>query len=534
MELARPPRGRRGATINPARELAAFRDPAAFLRAPIALLLHSRLEWRREVTLRIALALLPCAVLVLHLREVLGSSASSWVVPLAMTAVNALLVISLAREVLRGRGFLVFWALYSLLWIAAAWHGVHFHSAPRPAALFMNLDEIAQTPLPDWSEIPWGILAAALALGWLARTPSPRGRDLRLTTLAAAMAFGALHTIGLFRYQTADMLRFSSYDDLVRTQGLEGAAILDGVDLLREPDGAEVFRQLRIDAAERPAAPLPLDPVGVDRVVIVQIESLDRDALTPEVAPNLLRLWNGATHGLVNTMHSSVSGSSGADFQLLTGLRPLTRTPPYRLTWDEDGSGLPAYAASKGFAFHAYHGNNRHFWNRGPFFAALGVDFHSGELLEQTEFSRWGKADGDLFRYAAASIREQRRAVHFLITLSSHAPYDLVDPAAHQQSAPVLTRYLESISYVDAALGDFLQQLPSDGRSLVALYGDHTSGLFDAAADRPVPLILGMVAGDRSLAPLASGGSEVHELAGVLELAALNRYVKDSLDASAR
>ena len=492
------------------------------------------MEWRREMALRVGLALFPCSVLVLHLRELLGPSASSWVVPLAMTAVNALLVISLARELLRGRGFLVFWTLYSLVWIATAWHGVHFHGAPRPAALFMNLDEIAETPLPDASEIPWSIVAAALVLGWLARTPSPGGRDLRLATLAVALAFVALHTAALFRYQTADMLRFSQYDDLVRTQGLEGAAILDSVDLLREPDGAEVFRDLRIDAAERPAAPLPLDPVRVDRIVIVQVESLDRGALTSDVAPNLLKVWNGATHGLLNTLHSSVSGSSGADFQLLTGLRALTRMPPYRLAWDEDGAGLPAYAASKGFAFHVYHGNDRNFWNRGPFFAALGVDFHSGESLPKTEFSRWGKADGDLFRYAAASIRGQGRAVHFLITLSSHAPYDLVDPAAHLQGAPVITRYLKSIAYVDAALGAFLNELPKDGKSLVALYGDHTSGLFDTGAQTPVPLILGVLASDGSLAPLAAGGADIHELAGVFELPALNRYVKDSLDASAR
>jgi hypothetical protein len=498
------------------------------------MLVHSRPEWRSEVALRTALALLPCAVLVLHLQEVLGRSASSWVVPLAMAAVNALLVISLARELLRGRSFLVFWALYSLTWIAVAWHGVHFHSAPRPAALFMNLDEISQTPLPDWREIPWGVVAAALGLGWLARTPSPRGRDQRLATLAAVLAFAVLHTAALFRYQTADMLRFSAYDDLVRTQGLEGAAILDGVDLLRGPDGAEIFRDLRIDAAERPATPLPLDPVGVDRIVIVQIESLDEEALTTEVAPNLLRLWNDATHGLVNPMYSSLAGSSGADFQLLTGLRPLPRVPPYRLTWDHDDAGLPAYAVSKGFAFHAYHGNDRHFWNRGPFFAALGVDFHSGESFPATELSRWGKADGDLFRYAAAFIREQGRAVHFLITLSSHAPYDLVDPAAQQPGAPVITRYLESIAYVDAALGTFLQQLPKDGRSLVALYGDHTSGLFDSGAETPVPLILGVLASDGSLAPLTAGGRDVHQLPGVFELPALNRYVKDSLDASAR
>lgn len=497
-------------------------------------LLHSRPEWRREAALRAVLALLPCAVLVLHLRELLGSSVSSCVVPLAMAAVNALLVISLARDLLPSRGFRVFWALYSLFWIAVAWHGVHFRSAPRPAALFMNLDEISQTPWPDFSEIPWIVLAAALGLGWLARTPSPRSQDQRRVTLAAAFAFAALHMVALFRYQTAYMLRFSAYDELVHTQGLDVAAILDSVYLLREPNGAAVFRALRIDAAERPAAPFPLDPVLVDRIVIVQIESLDRDALTKEVAPNLLRAWNDGTHGLVNTLHSSVSGSSGADFQLLTGLRPPARTPPYRLAWDHDAGALPTYAASKGFGFHAYHGNNRHFWNRGPFFAALGVDFHSGELLPKTEFSRWGKADGDLFRKATASIREQRRAVHFLITLSSHDPYDLVDPAAHLQGASVITRYLKSIGYVDAALGAFLQQLPRDGSSLVALYSDHTSGLFGTGVETPVPLILGVLASDGSLAPLAASGRDVHDLPGVSELPALNRYIKDSLDASAR
>jgi len=486
------------------------------------------------MALRAALALLPCLVFVLHLRDLLGSSAASWLVPLTMTTVNALLLISLAREFLRPRGLLVFWTLYSVIWIVTAWHGVHFHSAPRPAALFMNLDEISQTPLPDWSEIPWTVIVAALGLGWAARTPAPGGRDQRLATLAVASAFIALHAIALLHYQTANMLRFSQYGDLVRTQGLEGAAVLDGVDLLREPNGAEIFHGLRVDAAENPAEPLPLDPVTFDRIVIVQIESLDREALTNDVAPNLLRLWNDGTHALVNTMHSSLSGSSGADFQLLTGLRPMTRTPPYRLAWDEDGAGLPAYSASKGFPFHAYHGNDRHFWNRGPFFAALGIDFHSGESFPQTEFSRWGKADGDLFRYAAASIGKQRGGVHFLITLSSHAPYDLVDPPAHQEGATVLGRYRESIAYVDAGLGTFLKQIPNDDRTLVALYSDHTSGLFDPGAERPVPLILGVLTSDGSLAPLAAGGRDVHELAGMFELSSLNRYVKDSLDASAR
>ena len=489
------------------------------------------------MALRVSLALLPCLVVVLHLREVLGRGPSFWVVPLAMAFVNALAAVSIAREALRGRRFLVFWAVYALAWTAVAWHGVHFHRPPRPAALLMNFEEIAETPLPDFSEIPWGIAAVALALGWLARRPSPRGRDLRLVTLAAALLFVALHGAAFLRYHTRDMLRFSEYRDLVRTQGLEGAVILDGIDLLREPDAERVFGDLRLEAADNPPAPIPLDPVAADRIVIVQLESVDREALTPVFMPNLFRLWGGATHGLLDPLRTSVSGSSSADFQLLTGLRPRTAVPVYRLTWDRDGSALPAYAASRGFAFRAYHGNDRHFWNRGTFFSSLGVDFRTAESIPEREFSRWGKADGDLFRYAAREIGRSPRAVHFLITLSTHAPYDLVDPAAHLEGAPVRTRYLESVRYLDGALGSFLESLPAQSRTLVALYSDHTSGVFDSAGtveEAAVPLILGMLGPQGSLAPLTRAQRPVHELAGAWELPALHRFLRDSLDASAR
>jgi hypothetical protein len=497
----------------------------------------ARPEWRREVSLRLALALLPCLVLVVHQRAVLGHGPKAWVVPLMMALANALVVVSIARDTLRGRRFLVFWSLYALAWTIVAWHGLHFHRPPRPAALFMNLGEIWETPLPDWREMPWSIAAVAIGLGWLARRPSPPGRDLRLATLAAVVLFAGLHVRAFLRYRTADMLRYSEYRDLVRTQGLEGAVVLDGLELLRGPDSASIFRDLRLIAASAPPTPIPVDPVAADRMVIVQLESLDREALTPEVAPNLLHLWNTTTRGLLDPLRASVSGSSSADFQLLTGLRPLTPIPVYRLAWDRDRSGLPAYAASRGFGFHAYHGNDRQFWNRGPFFSALGVDFRTSESIPETEYSRWGRADGDLFRYGAAQVRTSGRAVHFLITLSTHAPYDLVLPAAHSEGAPVKTRYLQSVGYLDAALGRFLQALPKDGTTLVALYSDHTSSLFDsdgANEEGTVPMMLGVLAPDGSLRPLARGGHPVQALPGSYELPALHQFLKGCLDASAR
>jgi len=125
-----------------------------------------------------------------------------------------------------------------LAWIAVAWHGAHFHRPPRPAALLMNLEEILETPLPAWSEMPWPALAGFLGLGWRAHKLSPPRAALRLATAAAGMVFIVVHGVALLRYRTADMLRFSQFDDLVRTQGLEGAVVLDGLELLRGPDSA--------------------------------------------------------------------------------------------------------------------------------------------------------------------------------------------------------------------------------------------------------------------------------------------------------
>jgi hypothetical protein len=497
----------------------------------LTLVAASRPEWRREVAVRVVLALLPCAVLVLQLRPVLGSFHGAWVVPLAMALGNALMIVSLARESLRGRWFLAFWIPYALAWIAVAWHGTHFHRPPRPAALLMNLGEISRVPLPGWHEVPWVIVGAALALAWLAGRRSPPGRDLRLAALAALGLCAALQA-----YQTRDMLHFSEYRDLVRTHGLEGAVTLDALELLRSGNRAGVLAELRRDAVENPASPIPLDPVRMDRAIIVQVESLDVEALTPEVAPALTRAWGTATRGLVTSERTSVSGSSSADYQLLTGLRPRSGIPVYRLGWDGEGETLPAHAAARGFRFHAYHGNDRNFWNRGPFFSAIDADFHSAESIPETEFSRWGRADGDLYRHAFVQIARERRAVHFLITLSTHAPYDLVIPPGPLEHAPVKTRYLSSVTYADAALDAFLRRLPREGTTLVAMYGDHPSGVFenaDPSEEPKVPLILGVLAPDGSLRPLTRAGHPVQALPGTYELPALHRFLESCLDASA-
>jgi hypothetical protein len=493
--------------------------------------------WRGELALRIALAILPCAVLLLRVPAVLGRTTTSWIVPLTMTFANAFLAVSIARQALTRKGFLAFWAIYGLLWSVVAWHGFHFHGPPRPAALLLNLREISQTPLPGWAEVPWASLAGALGLAWVARWPAAASPHLRRATAVAMLAFVALHSASFFRYRTRDTMRLSAYTELVRTHGLEVAIILDALALSLMPDTAGVLDDLRRDVASRPPRSLPLEPVAADRIVLVQLESLDREAFSLEATPNLLRLWSSTTHGLVDPQRTSVSGSAGADFQLLTGLRPAAGIPVFRIDWDRDRSGLPAIAASVGFEFHVYHGNDRHFWNRDRFLAAMGATFHSSDAIPQTESTRWGRTDGDLFRHAGAQIRKTGRAVHFLITPSTHAPFDLLDSTMDVAGLTLLERYLRSVAYLDEALGAFLASLPREGTTLVFLYGDHSSGLFGPwlpESEPAVPMILGSLGADGSLAPLQWQGHEVGAMPDVYELPSLHRYIKDCLDASAR
>ena len=93
------------------------------------------------------------------------------------------------------------------------------------------------------------------------------------------------------------------------------------------------------------------------------------------------------------------------------------------------------------------------------------------------------------------------------------------------------------MSYLDAALTRFLESLPRDGVTMVVLYSDHPSTLFvgsTSVEEATVPMMLGVLAEDGSLAPLGRHGRPVHALPGTYELTALHKYLEDCLDASAR
>jgi len=81
--------------------------------------------------------------------------------------------------------------------------------------------------------------------------------------------------------------------------------------------------------------------------------------------------------------------------------------------------------------------------------------------------------------------------------------------------------------------GGSSRRVPKDGATLVVLYSDHESIVHGGGDEASVPMILGRLSGDASLAPLSRQGRPVQALEGVYEVSSLHRYLKDCLDATA-
>lgn len=90
---------------------------------------------------------------------------------------------------------------------------------------------------------------------------------------------------------------------------------------------------------------------------------------------------------------------------------------------------------------------------------------------------RWGVRDREMMRVAADRLlAHEGKIFQFIITLSSHSPFDFIDPE-DEEIAPGAEyrrwRYFNSIRYADRALQDFYERVPEG--TLLVIYGDHES-----------------------------------------------------------
>ncbi|WP_404304869.1 LTA synthase family protein [Neorhodopirellula lusitana] len=218
-----------------------------------------------------------------------------------------------------------------------------------------------------------------------------------------------------------------------------------------------------------------------DKVAIVQVESLDFDVIQSNVdgvpvMPFLRELQNQSMRYSVKPFHNT--GSSEADFSMLTTATPNGRVNPFQIYGFPYDNAFPWLAKERGYAPIAFHGNTGEFFHRRKAYSQMGFSkLYFTEELEPLEVT--GRWDHELLNFSADLLQKATEpTLHFVITITSHGPFDRLSEAdreIYSQPSNVQQRYLNSMRYVDRALERYIEQLP-DGTTVV-MYGDHESNV---------------------------------------------------------
>ncbi|MGM0805744.1 MAG: LTA synthase family protein [Bacillota bacterium] len=225
-------------------------------------------------------------------------------------------------------------------------------------------------------------------------------------------------------------------------------------------------------------------------LIMVQLEAyqnyiIDKKVNGQEITPNLNKLKKDALY-FNDIHHQTASGrTSDAEFSTNASLFPLATGSAYVRFPRNEYDSLPALFKQNGYDTAAFHAYKPGFWNRYIVYPNLGFnEFHSLEDYEEGEQIGWALGDESFFLQSTDKMKKMKDPFYsFLIALTSHYPYTM--PAKYQTlklddvGDANLRNYLQSVHYVDQAIGTFIDQLKKDGlwdNSVVVFYGDHDSG----------------------------------------------------------
>lgn len=261
-----------------------------------------------------------------------------------------------------------------------------------------------------------------------------------------------------------------------------GYAVAWGAEMLwfdREALLAEATEKARAKSDTLTAVEEPFE-LG-RHVAVVQVESLDFAAVEAHVdgqpvMPFLRSLRDASMLYSVRPFHAA--GSCDADFSLLMAATPIGRFNPFQVMGFSYGDALPRLARERGYRSVAIHGNTGEFFQRRRAYEQMGFD----ELLFMEELTPQGVAgawDDQLLAHSAKLLAAaDEPTLHFVITITSHTPFDKLPPDNRElfrEPRTVAHRYLNSMRYVDRALERYMAALPAG--TTVVLYGDHESNV---------------------------------------------------------
>lgn len=248
-----------------------------------------------------------------------------------------------------------------------------------------------------------------------------------------------------------------------------------------------------LEVMEKPADRLielvPPQDLG-RRLAVIQVESLDDALVGFRIGgrPVTPRLDEWAARGTyLRVQAPKRNGSCDSDFTLLMGTWPSTQAVPYRLPGFPFERSIVGILRSAGVPSAFYHGVNGTFFERRRAFARMGferVSFRE-EVIERGAVTdpEWTLPDGVVFRLAAKDRTAEDAFFEFSITGTSHTPFQFSLEGQPREFFPGSSdrneTYFDTIRYVDAAVGQYVDGLPPG--TVVLLYGDHWSQVENAA-----------------------------------------------------
>lgn len=242
---------------------------------------------------------------------------------------------------------------------------------------------------------------------------------------------------------------------------------------------------------ERPELEALADNYESYNLIVVQIEAMqefiiDLEVEGRQVTPYLNSLKNNNLY-FENIYHQVAGGNtSDAEFLQNTSLYPAPVGAVNYLYSQNKFNSIADALNPMGYETKAYHGYQSSFWNRSIMYNTMHYDeFIGQEKLDLDEKVGWAISDKSFYRQALSDVSTDKAFYKFLVTLSSHHPYDAFrkdEFNVGEFENSQLGDYIKSMSYIDKTikyLFDELDRLEVRENTLVVIYGDHSALYLD-------------------------------------------------------
>jgi len=224
-------------------------------------------------------------------------------------------------------------------------------------------------------------------------------------------------------------------------------------------------------------------------LIVLQVESLEKFVVGKqvngqEITPNLNRLLNNSLY--FPNFYEQVWNGTSSDAELManTSVYPVRQGSTFFRFPGNTYNSLPKILESHGYQTLAIHPDKGGYWNWRQALTAIGFQKTIDEgFFQMDERIGLGLSDGSYLRQLGQVIKAEKQPFYtFLVTLTSHAPFDLPAQYCGLNLDPVLQKsklggYFQSIHYTDQQIGAFIDKLDKDGvldNTAIVLYGDHT------------------------------------------------------------